>query len=282
MMKKNYFLTFIFALLATVKCFADGVDGFPNEPGKEKELSKLIGEAYVWNHYWYNDWRKDFDKVFKVGKKEKIGVCFADNKSKEEKGYRIFFDKLPADMTFFKQNNSWYAPDVVGGYCDDERTSRKESLREYLDFKAKQTAPLKEFWILLGKDVFGVLNFGPFGEEKKKFIERVFLDRILKGNDLKFIQKCAKRDSKTGIVIKVGNFNFKYPVFYYYIEGLNSDKGMPFLGYVNFDTETKKIFFDDLISSEVPPVNKKYEQVIKRIDQTGMTFKYINGRFVES
>ncbi len=277
MIKKYYFFILLFVFAAPMKCLADKLDGFPNESGREKELATLVGEAYVWNHYWYNDWGKDFEKVFKVGRKEKIGVCLIDNKMKEEKGYGIFFDKLPAELFFYKQNNSWYAPDVSCDYID-ERTSKKQNIKDYIDFKAKQSAPIKEFSVFFDKEVLNVLNFGPFNGEKRKFVKEIFLDRILKGSDLEFIQK-NEENSKKGILIKVGNFNFNYPIFYYYVEGLNDDEGIPYLGFVNFDTETRKVFQDDLISGEVQPIKRKYKNALKRIDQTGLTLRYMNGRF---
>jgi hypothetical protein len=265
--------------VSTNICLADSVDGFPNEPGKEKELATLVGEAYVWNHYWFNDWGKDFDRVFRARKKEIIGVCSVDDVLNKQKGYSIFFDNLPGELSFYK-DGSWWAMDVITDY-KDERLLPTENKKEYFDSKAMHLESMKNLEVYFDKNIFGVLNFGKFGAEKKKFVKDVFLKKIF-AEDMDSYRDIINRNSKNGILIKVGNFNFNYCVFYYYVEGLNYEDGVPYFGTVYFDPKTGKAIHNELIGGQVKPTIKKYKNAIKRIDQDGMIFKYVNGKFLDN
>lgn len=271
--------------LAGVSCCpADNVDGFPNETGKEKELAKLVGEAYVWNHFWFNDWGKNFDKGLKIGKKETVGVSVIDDKVKKQKGYSIFFDSLPSDLSFYK-DGSWWAPDVLEDY-NDERLSLSENKKAYLDSKAMHSDSMKSFEVRFDKNIFKVLDFGKFGVDKKKFVEDVFVKKIFV-EDIDSFRKVISRNSKNGISIRVGNFNLNYPVFYYYVEGLDYEggeegKGMPYLGSVLFDPKTRNLIHNDIVGNDVKPIKRKYKNAISRIRQTGITLRYKDGHFVET
>ena len=271
MIKKIFVFLFPLLLSVTVQCLANSSDGFPNGPGREEELAKIVGEAYVWNHYWYNDWEKNFQKYFEIGMVKTIGICFNGSKNEEEKHYIIFFDGLPSNLSFSKIGNLWYASDVIDDYSD-ERIPADLKIKKYLNYKSNQPTPIQEFKIVIDKKVLKIIDFGNFNKEKKDFVEAIFLKRF--SNDTGFIRNIPK----VGILIKVGNFNFKYPFFYYYIE--NPGKEIQNLGVCQFNTETKEPIFNDLmVPADVPFIKKKYMHVIKRINENGITFRYKDGKF---
>lgn len=284
-MKINVWLfTFLIFFIVVSKSFADSADGFPNVPGKEAELAKLVGEVYVWNHWWFQDWKNNFDKNFELGKREVVGVCFNGHDDKENMGYNIFFDKLIADISFFKQADSWYVPGIVDDYQSFVGSGISER-SEYFEFEKKQLCPIKEFTVVFNKDVFNVLDFGKFTDEKKKFVEKSLMELIFTKKRLNWMKKNLDVIPENEIVIKVGNFNFNYPVFYYYIVGLNYDGGygeevMPYLGFVYFDIKSRKAFCEDFIASD-GILRRKYKNAISRIDQTSATLYYKNGKFVD-
>jgi len=239
---------------------------FPS--ANNEELSFLIGNVLVWENYWYGCWEKEF-KAFMGAKKQMVSIAYDE----KEKCYQVFVDELKTNLPFYKYDQ-WRVIDIQD--YNDPRSTEEANRGEYESNKKNFDAVSVKKEISFSGRSFEVVKFDPFSAEKRQLIEKLFLEKVFSGDARKFIfDQLKQRTGKTKIVrLKVGNFKADYPWLYYYVEGI------PYVGRVFYDTTTKKGIYEEMISIEETPMAAKYLNIKKRIDETGMVFKYEDDKFV--